>query len=374
MDRCDVLIVGGGPAGSSCAWALRDSGLDVVVMDKIAFPRDKVCAGWITPALIEELDLDIGVYRQQHVFQSINGFRVGLMGGPVVETRYDHAVSYGIRRCEFDDYLLRRSGARLRLGEPLDNLARTQKGWVVNDSLQTAVIVGAGGHFCPVARFLGADVGRSELAVNAQECEFEMKASEISSYPIKAGIPELFFCKDLKGYGWCIRKGDFINIGLGREASHGLSQHVADFRHFLAVTGRTPPDARLRFKGHAYLLYRHARRTLIDDGVLLVGDAAGLACTQSGEGIRPAVESGLLAAITILQAEGHYSRDTLEAYTRRLTSRLGTRNAHDWTDRLPTGVKARLAGKLMASRWFVQHLLLDRWFLHAHEPRLRSSQ
>ena len=52
MDRCDVLIVGGGPAGSSCAWRLVTAGLDVVVVDKANFPRDKVCAGWITPAVV----------------------------------------------------------------------------------------------------------------------------------------------------------------------------------------------------------------------------------------------------------------------------------------------------------------------------------
>ena len=49
MDQCDVLIVGGGPAGSSCARALGYG--DVVVMDKMTFPRDKACAGWITPAV-----------------------------------------------------------------------------------------------------------------------------------------------------------------------------------------------------------------------------------------------------------------------------------------------------------------------------------
>ena len=54
MDACEVLIVGGGPAGSACAWALRNRGCDVVVMDKATFPRDKVCAGWITPAVLDE--------------------------------------------------------------------------------------------------------------------------------------------------------------------------------------------------------------------------------------------------------------------------------------------------------------------------------
>ena len=49
---CDALIVGGGPAGSSCARQLRRAGLDVLIMDKQEFPRDKVCAGWITPAVV----------------------------------------------------------------------------------------------------------------------------------------------------------------------------------------------------------------------------------------------------------------------------------------------------------------------------------
>jgi menaquinone-9 beta-reductase len=49
VETCDALIVGGGPAGSTCAWQLRQAGLDVVVIDKTRFPRDKVCAGWITP-------------------------------------------------------------------------------------------------------------------------------------------------------------------------------------------------------------------------------------------------------------------------------------------------------------------------------------
>ena len=54
----DVLIVGGGPAGASCAWALRQAGLDVVVLDQAQFPRDKVCAGWITPPVLTALGID----------------------------------------------------------------------------------------------------------------------------------------------------------------------------------------------------------------------------------------------------------------------------------------------------------------------------
>jgi flavin-dependent dehydrogenase len=63
-----VLIVGGGPAGSSLAWGLRDSGLNVIVMDKSTFPRAKVCAGWITPAVITTLCIDTAEYAQGRVF------------------------------------------------------------------------------------------------------------------------------------------------------------------------------------------------------------------------------------------------------------------------------------------------------------------
>ena len=62
MDACDVLIVGGGPAGSSCAWGLRGSGLDVAILDRQTFPRDKICGGWITPQVMSELGIDPAEY------------------------------------------------------------------------------------------------------------------------------------------------------------------------------------------------------------------------------------------------------------------------------------------------------------------------
>jgi flavin-dependent dehydrogenase len=93
MENCDVLIVGGGPAGSSCAWQLRKNGMDVMVMDKALFPRDKVCAGWITLAVVDALQLDTEDYGKQHVLQPISSFRTGLIDGRDVETQYPGLVS-----------------------------------------------------------------------------------------------------------------------------------------------------------------------------------------------------------------------------------------------------------------------------------------
>ena len=97
MDSCDVLIVGAGPAGSSCAWQLRHSGLDIAILDKQTFPRDKVCGGWITPAVVDELEIKLGEYSKGLVLQPITGFRTSLMGDSETETDYGRPISYGIR-------------------------------------------------------------------------------------------------------------------------------------------------------------------------------------------------------------------------------------------------------------------------------------
>ena len=68
-------------------------------------------------------------------------------------------MSYGIRRYEFDDYLLKRCGARLALGEPFKSLKREGDAWVVNGAYRAPLVVGAGGHFCPVARWLNPAAG-----------------------------------------------------------------------------------------------------------------------------------------------------------------------------------------------------------------------
>jgi len=368
---CDVLIVGGGPAGATCAWRLVRAGLDVLVMDKHDFPRDKVCAGWITPAVIESLELDCAEYAQGRVMQPIHGFRTGIVGEAQVETRYPETASFGIRRREFDHYLLQRSRARLSLGEPMKTMARDGGAWLVNGEIRTPLVVGAGGHFCPVSRVLGTRLGHGETVVSAQEIEFPLSARERSECRLDGAFVQFYFCPDLKGYGWCFLKGDYLNIGLGREDNHRLSGHVEQFCQWLQQRGSIPRNLPGKFNGHAYLLYPASHRKLTDDGALVIGDAAGLAYPQSGEGIRPAVESGLMAAEVILEAAGDYRQCRLEPYISRVTGRFGKRNPRQpgasW---LPQKFRQKLATRLMANGWFARHVVIDRWFLHTGQRAL----
>jgi geranylgeranyl reductase family protein len=372
MDSCDVLIVGGGPAGSSCAWKLRQSGLDVLILDKHTFPRDKVCGGWITPPVLDELEIDPSDYARGRSFQPITGFRTSRMGDPEVETNYGKPISYGIRRCEFDDYLLKKCGARLLASVPFKTMARNGKNWLINDNVSASLVVGAGGHFCPVARYLGAVMGSEEI-VAAQEAEFEMNSQQQASCTVCPEIPELYFCQDMRGYGWCFRKGNVLNVGFGRLDRHSLSEHVASFLQFLKTTGKVGFELPSAMLGHAYLIYSKTSRKLVDDGVMLIGDAAGLAYSQSGEGIRPAIESGLLAADVIVKVKGDYAGDNLNAYRSLLSARFG-RTKGDWATSIARRLSPRLVSSaargLLRTNWFPRHVLLNRWFLHAGEGAL----
>lgn len=379
METCDVLIVGGGPAGSSCAWKLSRAGVDVVVLDKNQFPRHKVCAGWVTPPVLEELGLDMADYRQRAVMQPITRFITGLIDGPEVETSYHRTVSYGIRRCEFDDYLLRRGQARLRLGEAFRSLRREGTDWIVNDELRAPIVVGAGGHFCPVARQFSTPRAADRLetvvpmeqpTVVAQEVEFEMTEAQQQHCSVQPDRPELFFCPDLKGYGWVFRKGNFVNLGLGREGEVHLATHVAAFVRSLVVRGKIPRDLPDRFHGHAYHLRTVLPRRAAEDGILLIGDAAGLAERQSGEGIRPAIESGLLAASSILELDGRGCAELGANYSDKLRARFDVSSSSLPTNWIPSPLRLFAVRWLMTSHWFARRVLLDRWFLHADQPPL----
>ncbi len=365
----DAVVVGGGPAGATCARALVAAGMDVLVMDRKTFPRDKVCAGWVTPAVLTTLEIDPDAYAQGRVLQPIRGFRTGVIDGPALLSRYDDVVSYGIRRCEFDDFLLQRCGARLALGDALQSLERVPNGWRVNGRVHTPLLIGAGGHYCPVARHLGADLGRDEQPVTAQEVEFKLTADQRARCAVAEDTPELYFTQDFKGYGWCFHKDGWLNVGLGREAGGQLGRDLSEFVAWLKAEGRIPQDIPTRFRGHAYLLHRRpSPRPRYTERALLVGDAAGLAYPQSGEGIRPAVESALLAAQTLIEAKGDYRPVRLRSYDERLRVRLGSGQSHGLP--LPTSWRRALGRWVLGNPALTRRLVLDRWFLHRHVPAL----
>jgi flavin-dependent dehydrogenase len=369
VERCDVLVVGGGPAGSTLARRLVEGGLDVVVLDRARFPRDKVCTGWITLPVVEAVGLDLEAYERAHTLQPFTGFRIGTFEREGQLADYDRPISYGIRRAEFDDWLLRRTGARLRLGEPLTDLQRRGTGWLVNESIAADLIVGAGGHFCPVARRLCDGRSREDVVV-AEHLEFRMTPAGTRDCPVRGEWPELFFWPDLLGYGWYVRKGDFLNIGAGRVTRHAFPAALGQFTSMLGRRGWLPERSGARWRGHAYLLNRASARPLVDERAMLVGDAAGLAFWPSGEGILTAVESGLMAADTILGAAPDYSRASLAGYEARIIERFGRRGQTNGIAWMPDALRSLAARVVLGSAWLTRRMILEDGFLHLRGANL----
>jgi flavin-dependent dehydrogenase len=363
MENWEVVIVGAGPAGSSCAWAMRESGLRVLLVDRACFPRNKVCGGWITPSVVSMLNLDLEYYERGRVLQPISGFRVGYADRPTTSVSYGSIVSYGILRCEFDDYLLRRSGAPVREGYSVESVEQTPSGWIINKEISASLLVGAGGHFCPVARRFRTT--KPEQLIVAQEVEFEMSASEQEACEVDPEIPELYFCADLSGYGWCVRKGNHLNLGLGRLDKEHLSRHVQEFISYIRHSYRIGFDISPRLNGHAYIAYAGLGQGALPDRVLLIGDSLGTAVPASGEGIGPAILTGLLAAKTIIEARGDYG-SRLTQFSQSVRENLSS--PWSFSDLLPAALRQRLAAKLLQTEWFCRKVVLDSWFLQRGKP------
>ncbi len=348
----DAIVVGGGPGGSTTAWRLARAGVRTLVLDAAVFPRVKICAGWVTPAALADVEIDPEIYPR--TIQPFTACRLAFAGARH-ETRWDRPASYGILRREFDHHLLERAaaaGADVRCGVRVGEVAVTREGARVvtaRGEFEAPVVVGAGGHRCPVARALGGISEREEVVV-AQESETQLTPAQRAGLTRFLDAPELYVEPDLRGYGWYFPKGDWVNIGIGcTGGSDGsLPQRREALVQALRASGRLPADLPIEpFKGHAYVVRRQAPRRLSGPRFCLVGDAAGLARDLSGEGIGPAIRSGRLAAeaVSAFLRRGvpldAYAREVVRLYGRGEPVWLGRRLA-----RLPDAV-ARTAVRLV---------------------------
>jgi len=301
MRSCDVLIVGGGPAGSTAAWQLRHAGADVLVLDRERFPRLKLCAGWITPEVVRDLGMEVASYPHRLLTFPRLRVHVGRLHLPVP------CVQHSIRRFEFDAWLLERSGAPV-VQHNVRHIRAQEGGYVIDEAFRCRYLIGAGGTRCPVYRELFR-----ELNPRAAELQIVTLEHEIA-YDWTDGDCHLwFFEQGLPGYSWYVPKErGWLNVGVGAIAER-LKARGQDIRahwaHLAATLDRAlAPGAHYDPGGFSYYL-RGKVEIVRRDNAFITGDAAGLASRDLGEGIGPAVRSGLRAARAILAHEPYQLGD-----------------------------------------------------------------
>lgn len=292
MQTADAIVVGGGPAGSSCAWKLREAGFDVLVLDRAEFPRTKLCAGWVTPEAVADLELDPADYP--HSFMTFDRLHLHWKMLSAKPASRQHSI----RRLEFDDYLLRRSGARV-LQHRVRDIERDDDGFVIDGAFRCKYLVGAGGTSCPVYRTVFSERHERsnglQTATLEQEFAYDWHDPTCHLWFFEAGLP---------GYAWYVPKaGGYLNVGLGGMAMQLKAKdgHLRDywqaFVEKLRELGLVAYDD-YEPKGYSYYL-RDRLGCVSDRNAYLAGDAIGLATRDLCEGIGPAIRSGVLAARSI---------------------------------------------------------------------------
>ena len=332
MRSCEVLIVGGGPAGAAAAARLKQGGADVLVLDKERFPRLKLCAGWITPEVVRDLQFDPAEYP--HRFLTFQRMHMHVKG---LHLRVP-CVQHSIRRFEFDAWLLERSGAAVeqhtvRNIEPLPG-----GGYEIDARWRCRWLIGAGGTRCPVYRSLFRELNPRTAELQTVTLEHELEYDW--------GDPDChlwFFEQGLPGYAWYVPKQHgWVNVGIGgmaermKRSRQDIKQHWARLAELLG--GGLTRGARFDPAGYSYFL-RGPVQVVRREDAFITGDAVGLATRDMAEGIGPAVRSGQRAADAIL----HGCEYSLEDVT-------GASLGGGWVSRLFDWAMTRGAGRELPRR------------------------
>ncbi len=313
-----VLVVGGGPAGSSVAFQLARQGIDVRVIEKHVMPRYKTCGGGVNVRAAQHIPFSI----EPVIERTISTYRFTYRGERPFERSYPEPLTYMTQRMRLDKYLLdqaRAAGAQVIEGVTARKaIVDDDKVQIITDTgaqFEASVLVGADGANSVVARDLGLmkDV-RREIAL---ESEIELSADELKHWGDTIEI-DLFsvWC----GYGWVFPKEKHISIGVGgmRTEVKAIQQYNKEYLARHQVSARPV----LHFSGHALPVRKGYAPVVVGRG-LVVGDAAGLLEPFTGEGIGYAVRSGQLAADSIIQfLRGRSS--SLSSYGDRLDAEVGS--------------------------------------------------
>lgn len=294
-----VLIIGGGPAGAAAAHTLAAHGIDVAVIDKATFPRDKLCGGLLT---LRSRKIYQRIFSQpwddaiSHVSHGVKF----LHQGKLLNEAIDASELFFTRRLDFDHFLLEQAiarGANAYLGDAVAALDLAGKTCRLGSGLELGydTLIGADGVNSLVAKTLFGRAFDPRTVAFALELEVDRESRHADLID-----PEIHFGLVRWGYGWVFPKRDTLTVGVGGLHARNLDLK-ATFNAFLRARFGATPAGKIR--GH-YLPFGDYRKIPGRGDVLLCGDATGLVEPITGEGIAFAMQSGHFAGEAILAAGG----------------------------------------------------------------------
>jgi geranylgeranyl reductase family protein len=288
----DVIVVGGGPSGSSAAYRLARSGRSVLVLEKSPMPREKLCGGAVSEQALRHLGFDL---PDELIELTCHGARIHYEGRSL-SARSDDRVAILVSRARFDQHLLERARA-LGAAVVTELVARLdiQEDGVVAETPgsrhKARLAIVANGAASGLTRLVRPKDGPREAGYCLEQ-----------THPLATGaartrgddaLIDVHFGVARHGYGWVFPHGAAASIGVGGLASHFPDPRGAMREFWTSRCGLAAEE--LKPKGWP-IPRGGIRRPLTADRLVLAGDAAGFVDPFTGEGIAHAIRSGQLAA------------------------------------------------------------------------------
>jgi len=307
----DLVVIGGGPAGASCARTAALGGLEVLLIEKDVHPREKLCGGALTHRVVDLVDFDIEPATEVQ----FSGGRLHSRKGTSIDFTIDQQFSgYLVNRPKFDNYLIERAidvGVEVVQDTKAVTVEQTRSGirvLTVGDSYKAQLLVGADGVNGFVAKQVGLRDGwkpnkvglciSADIPVDSKEI---IRSMALSASGDALGV-DVHFGLLRWGYGWCFPKKDELSVGIGTRLD--LAANLKD--HWKSFVKSVEEAKGLKFDLSRQSAFRVPlgvpKTPLVARRTMLIGDAAGLVSPLSGEGIFYAMESGIIAAKVACEA------------------------------------------------------------------------
>ncbi len=323
MLRCEVAVVGGGPAGSTAARFLAKVGRDVLLFEAEPSPRDKICGGGLRPSVLSRFP-HIEAMGERFLEGTTTTGVMTAPGGPEISYTTGEGeppIMYQTRRSVFDRVLLDDAldtGVQVHEDAKVVQAAGGEKGWRLRTEDGTEVqcrgVIGAGGAKCPLGRRMRfavrstAAFPKERLAV-AWAREYEVGEDFVREAYGPGHTTRLDLREgDMTGYAWAFPKREHVNVGFGAlvgDLREGVGKYKAmAYVNKLKGLGLLPEDPMGGRWKAAPIPMGGPEGPVSRPGVLSLGDCAGLVSPLSGDGIYYAIRSGQMAASVMDAALG----------------------------------------------------------------------
>ncbi len=325
----DVIVVGGGPCGASAAKETATKGAEVILIEKSPIPRYKACGGGISSKALHYIGAPI---PNQLIERRIYGFEFRPIKGQPIRIQSNRLVGITTHRAQFDQFLIKqaeKAGCKISQGR-VTNIERAKDRMICHldggEVLEGKLIVGADGANGITAKAVGLRQQWRDFEVGiCFESEVMLPSKRIESI-LNPQLLYLFYLGVPYGYGWIFPKQDRLSIGIGGQLAALkpiTSQMFEKFRRWL--------EHHLGTRLHPHRVYGHLlpaggiNRSVVDERVMLAGDAAGFVDPLTGEGIYYAIRSGQLAGEIAIEAleNQRFTRGFLQRYKRRCSREFG---------------------------------------------------